>query len=105
MRIPEMQNEIPMPPVKPSRNPFEKPQDPIVKKSKHPTKVGNLGYLNSVYCPRCGRLLFSYYDKDRAPEKKTILCFIYGTILTFALGADYGLILTNGKSRMIHQKI
>lgn len=37
---------------------------PIVKKGKHPTKVNNLGYLNSVYCPKCGKHLFSYYDKE-----------------------------------------
>lgn len=69
MRIPEQKSPPPMPKVKPPRKPSEKPQDPIIKKSKHPTKVGNLGYLNSIYCPRCGRLIFSYYDKDRDPDK------------------------------------
>lgn len=42
---------------------------PILKKSKYPTKVGGLGYLNSLYCPRCGKRIFTYYDKDRAPDK------------------------------------
>ena len=35
---------------------------PRVVKGKMPT--GGLGYLNECHCPRCGRLLFSYYDTD-----------------------------------------
>lgn len=42
---------------------------PILKKSKYPTKVGDLGYLNTLYCPRCGKRIFTYYDKDRDPDK------------------------------------
>lgn len=45
------------------------PVDPIVQKSKYPTLVENLGYLNSVYCPMCGKHLFSYYDKDFLPGR------------------------------------
>ena len=39
---------------------------PRVGKSKYPTLTGNpqLGYLNECHCPRCGRLLFAYYDTD-----------------------------------------
>lgn len=46
-----------------------KRQKPIKKKSEYPTRVNNLGFLNSLYCPRCGKHLFSYYDKDRKPEE------------------------------------
>lgn len=42
---------------------------PIIKKSKYPTITENLGYLNSVYCPKCGKHLFSYYDKDIEPNR------------------------------------
>lgn len=42
---------------------------PIIKKSDLPTLVDNLGYLNSVYCPRCGKHLFSYYDKQVQPNR------------------------------------
>ena len=45
MRTPEQKSPPLMPPVKPPR----KAADPIIKKSKYPTIVGNLGYLNSVY--------------------------------------------------------
>lgn len=47
---------------------IKEPADPIVKKGKYPTLVNNLGYLNTVYCPRCGRRMFSYYDKDILPD-------------------------------------
>ena len=42
---------------------------PIVKKGDRPTLVENLGYLNSVYCPKCGKHLFSYYDKEIIPDR------------------------------------
>lgn len=41
---------------------------PIVKKGKFPTLVGGLGYLNSVLCPKCRKLLFAHYDKDLEPN-------------------------------------
>ena len=37
---------------------------PIVQKGETPTLVGNLGYLNSVICPNCGKHLTAYYDAD-----------------------------------------
>ena len=38
---------------------------PRIVRSKYPTiSTTNLGYLNSALCPKCGRHLFSYYDKD-----------------------------------------
>ena len=42
---------------------------PLIKKSEFPTLVNNLGFLNSLYCPRCGKHLFSYYDKELKPEQ------------------------------------
>lgn len=43
-----------------------KAKNPIKRKSEHSTLTGNppLGYLNSYYCPVCGRHLFSHYDAD-----------------------------------------
>lgn len=41
-----------------------KPKKPKHKKSEYPTLPGQLGYLNSYYCPVCGKHLFSAYDKD-----------------------------------------
>ena len=37
---------------------------PIVQKGETPTLVGNLGYLNKVICPNCGKYLTAYYDAD-----------------------------------------
>lgn len=50
---------------------------PIVKKSEHPTFINNLGYSNSVYCPKCGKHLFTYYDKDRIPDANGIYFHIW----------------------------
>ena len=41
-----------------------KPRKPKAQKSEYPTLPGQLGYLNSYYCPVCGKHLFSAYDKD-----------------------------------------
>ncbi len=41
-----------------------KPKKPKHKMSEYPTLPGQLGYLNSYYCPVCGKHLFSAYDKD-----------------------------------------
>lgn len=45
---------------------------PKQKRSDTPTLTGTppLGYLNSCYCPKCGRHLFSYYDADISPDRK-----------------------------------
>ena len=45
---------------------------PRRKRSKQPTLTGQplLGYLNSYYCPICGKHLFSHYDADIAPDRK-----------------------------------
>lgn len=45
----------------------DRKEKPIVRKGKEPTLVG-LGYLNSVFCPKCRKLLFAHYDKDLTPN-------------------------------------
>lgn len=45
-----------------------KPKKPILQRSEYPTLPGGLGCLNSWYCPVCGKLLFSAYDKDLQRE-------------------------------------
>ncbi|MBR1904884.1 MAG: hypothetical protein IJ819_00275 [Clostridiales bacterium] len=45
---------------------------PIVRKGKYPTKdasIPHLGYLNSLYCPVCGKLFTSFYDADNLPNR------------------------------------
>lgn len=37
---------------------------PSIVRGKQPTLANNLGYLNSALCPKCGKILFSYYDRD-----------------------------------------
>ena len=41
-------------------------------RGQQPTLTGQpqLGYLNSFYCPICGKHLFSCYDADIAPDRK-----------------------------------
>lgn len=45
---------------------------PKCVKGEYPTLTGNpqLGYLNSYYCPVCGKHLFSCYDADVLPERE-----------------------------------
>nr|DAR75949.1 MAG TPA: MqsA [Caudoviricetes sp.] len=45
---------------------------PKQKRSDAPTLTGTppMGYLNSCYCPKCGRHLFSYYDADVSSDRK-----------------------------------
>ena len=45
---------------------------PKLIKGKLPTLTGNppLGYLNSLYCPSCGRLFTSFYDADNLPNRE-----------------------------------
>ena len=45
---------------------------PRRERGKQPTLTGQpqLGYLNSFYCPICGKHLFSCYDADIAPDRK-----------------------------------
>lgn len=52
--------------------PAMKPRKPKHRKSEYPTLTGAppLGYLNSYYCPVCGRHLFSHYDADIMPNRK-----------------------------------
>ena len=82
-----------------------KPKKPILKKSEYPTRVNNLGFLNSLYCPRCGKHLFSYYDKDRKPEQNCGYIFVIANDVNYC--AKCGLFLNldeykdktkNGKS-------
>ena len=47
-----------------------KPKKPKYKKSEYPTLPGQLGYLNSYYCPVCGKHLFSAYDKDMRKDRE-----------------------------------
>lgn len=62
---------------------FSKPKKPIKKKSKYPTLVNNLGFLNSLYCPRCGKHLFSYYDKELKPEENFGYHFVISSDVNF----------------------
>lgn len=45
---------------------MEKARKPKCLKSNKPTLAGNppLMFLNSFFCPVCGKHLFSYYDGD-----------------------------------------
>lgn len=47
-----------------------KPRKPKAQKSEYPTLPGQLGYLNSYYCPVCGKHLFSAYDKDLRKDRE-----------------------------------
>ncbi|MBQ0067595.1 MAG: hypothetical protein KBS60_05395 [Phascolarctobacterium sp.] len=49
-----------------------KPKKPKHKKSEYPTLTGKpqLGYLNSYYCPVCGKHLFSAYDADMRKDRE-----------------------------------
>lgn len=49
-----------------------KARKPKYQKSEYPTLTGTpqLGYLNSYYCPVCGRHLFSLYDADRRKDRE-----------------------------------
>ena len=40
----------------------------IVRPSKYPTLAGGLGFLNVAKCPRCGKRVIAYYDKDLEPN-------------------------------------
>lgn len=50
---------------------------PKHQRSDKPTLTGTppLGYLNSYYCPVCGKHLFSHYDADVLPDRKDGFCF------------------------------
>jgi C4-type Zn-finger protein len=45
---------------------------PKLEKGKLPTVTGRprLGYLNSLYCPVCGKHLTSFYDGDNLPNRE-----------------------------------
>lgn len=45
-------------------------EKPKAQKSEYPTLPGQLGYLNSYYCPVCGKHLFSAYDKDLRKDRE-----------------------------------
>lgn len=47
-----------------------KAKKPKHQKSEYPTLPGQLGYLNSYYCPVCGKHLFSAYDKDLRKDRE-----------------------------------
>ena len=47
-----------------------KARKPKHQKSEYPTLPGQLGYLNSYYCPVCGKHLFSAYDKDMKKDRE-----------------------------------
>lgn len=47
-----------------------KARKPKYQKSEYPTLPGQLGYLNSYYCPVCGKHLFSAYDKDMKKDRE-----------------------------------
>ena len=47
-----------------------KAKKPKHQKSEYPTLPGKLGYLNSYYCPVCGKHLFSAYDKDLRKDRE-----------------------------------
>lgn len=47
-----------------------KPRKPKAQESEYPTLPGQLGYLNSYYCPVCGKHLFSAYDKDLRKDRE-----------------------------------
>ena len=47
-----------------------KARKPKHQKSEYPTLSGQLGYLNSYYCPVCGKHLFSAYDKDMKKDRE-----------------------------------
>lgn len=50
-----------------------KPRKPKAQKSEYPTLQGQLGYLNSYYCPVCGKHLFSaerFWIWTNGSEKK-----------------------------------
>lgn len=48
-----------------------KARKPKHERSEYPTLTGTppLGYLNSYYCPVCGKHLFSRYDADLLPNR------------------------------------
>jgi hypothetical protein len=50
---------------------MKKARKPKRMKSEMPTLTGTppLGYLNSYYCPVCGKHLFSHYDADILPDR------------------------------------
>ena len=58
----------------------KKPRKPKHQKSEYPTLPGQLGYLNSYYCPVCGKHLFSAYDKDM---RKVSFGIIAGYVVVF----------------------
>ena len=47
-----------------------KAKKPKHQKSEYPTLPGQLGYLNSYYCPVCGKHLFLAYDKDMKKDRE-----------------------------------
>lgn len=52
-----------------------KARKPKYQKSEYSTLPGQLGYLNSYYCPVCGKHLFSAYDKDMKKDREDGYCF------------------------------
>ena len=62
-----------------------KAKKPKRRKSERPTLTGKpqLGYLNSYYCPVCGKYLFSHYDADVLPDREDGYCFRISSDLNF----------------------
>lgn len=77
---------------------------PLIKKSKYPTLVNNLGFLNSLYCPRCGKHLFSYYDKDRKPEQNGGYIFTISNDVNFCSKCGLYINLEEYKDKTKHGK-
>ena len=74
-----------------------KARKPKHQKSEYPTLPGQLGYLNSYYCPVCGKHLFSAYDK-------TVITSMCQMTSTIAANAGSCLTLTNGREKKNRRK-
>lgn len=76
-----------------------KPRKPKAQKSEYPTLPGQLGYLNSYYCPVCGKHLFSAYDKDLRKDREDGYYFHVSVISIIAVNAERFWIWTNGSEK------
>lgn len=81
-----------------------KARKPKYQKSECPTLPGQLGYLNSYYCPVCGKHLFSAYDKDMKKDREDGITSMCQMTSTIAANAGSCLTLTNGREKKNRRK-
>ena len=76
-----------------------KPRKPKAQKSEYPTLPGQLGYLNSYYCPYAESICFQRMTRICGKTGKTAITSMCPVISIIAVNAERFWIWTNGSEK------